>query len=116
MKRVSMSAGLSKVYTSHCIRPTVVTNMFNQGMRVEDIQNITGHKNKDSVKRYLKHVRDDKKSKYSAALSNGFVPHQDNNLPTSSEDGQCVNHSQIADNACKLKMWIFLNTHMQCIK
>ena len=116
MKRISMSAGLSKVYTSHCIRPTVVTNMFNQGMRVEDIQNITGHKNKDSVKRYLKHVSDDKKSKYSAALSNGFVPHQDNNLPTSSEDGQCVNHCQIADNACKLKMWIFLNTHMQCIK
>ena len=59
--------------------------MFNQGLRVEDIQNVTGHKNKDSVKRYLKHVSDDKKSKYSAALSNGFIP-QDNNLSISSEE------------------------------
>ena len=72
MKKISQNAKLSKVYTAHCIRATVVTEMFNNGAAVEDIQCITGHKNADSVKRYLKRVGDSKKQEYSRILVNSF--------------------------------------------
>ena len=92
MQRISKEAGLSQVYSSHCIRPTVVTNMFNQSLQAEDIQNITGHKNKNSVERYMKHVSDDKKMEYSTALTRGFL-NQD--LPTTSNDLESTKLSEL---------------------
>ena len=90
MKRISTSACLSKHYTSHCIRPTVVTTMFNCGLAVNDIQCVTGHKNKDSVKRYLRAVGDKKKKKYSEALNRCFNEDEDQ-ISTSSNDGKLSN-------------------------
>ena len=72
MKKISVNAHLSKTYTSHCIRPTVVTKMWNAGCNLQDIQVVTGHKREDSVKRYLKRVDDVKKEEYSRVLSNCF--------------------------------------------
>ena len=72
MKRISLNANLSKQYTAHCIRTTVVTNMFNSGHSVSDIQCVTGHRNADSVKRYLRRVGDDKKIEFSKTLSKTF--------------------------------------------
>ena len=92
MKRVSISAELSKNYTSHCIRPTVVTTMFNCGLAVNDIQCVTGHKNKDSVKRYLRVVGDKKKKEYSDALNRCFNEEQDqiSSSSTSSNDSKLI--------------------------
>ena len=84
MKNISQNAELSKIYTAHCIRPTVVTAMWNSGCSVQDIQNVTGQKKEDSVKRYLKRVGDDKKKEYSRVLSNSFNKgkEEDNNQQT----------------------------------
>lgn len=90
MKRISTSARLSKQYTSHCIRPTVVTTMFNCGLAVNDIQCVTGHKHKDSVKRYLRAVGDKKKKEYSDALNQCFNEDQ-KQTSTSSNDGRLPN-------------------------
>ena len=51
-EKISVNAHLSKTYTSHCIRPTVVTKMWNAGCNLQDIQVVTGHKREDSVKRF----------------------------------------------------------------
>ena len=84
MKNISQNAELSRIYTAHCIRPTVVTTMWNSGCSVQDIQNVTGQKKEDSVKRYLKRVGDDKKKEYSRVLSNSFNKgkEEDNNQQT----------------------------------
>ena len=72
MKKISISAKLSKVYTSHCIRPTVVSQLFNAGVPTTDIQCVTGHKNQDSVKRYIKRIDDSKKQMLSKNLHKSF--------------------------------------------
>lgn len=74
MKRISINAKLSRVYTSHCIRPTVVSSLFNRGFTAQDIQCVTGHKREDSVKRYMRRVCDAKKMGYSNALSDCITP------------------------------------------
>src|SRR5271156_5590862 len=48
MKNLSVAAKLSKSYTNHCIRPTVVTNLKAQGFRNDEVSLITGHKNQES--------------------------------------------------------------------
>ena len=92
MKRISISACLSKPYTSHCIRPTVVTTMFNCSLAVNDIQCVTGpgHKNKDSVKRNLGAVSDKKTKEYSDALNTCrcFNEDREQTSTTSTNDGK----------------------------
>ena len=51
MKSISKSAKLSKTYTCHCIRSTVITSMSNVGASVIDIQCVSGHKSGNSVNR-----------------------------------------------------------------
>lgn len=58
MKEISKMAHLSKLYTNHCIRPTVVTNLKKAGFADREICAITGHKNERSVARYDKGVND----------------------------------------------------------
>lgn len=72
MKKISDEASLSKTYTGHCIRSTVVTNLFNKGVPLQEICCVTGHKESKSVKRYLRQVSDDKKSEYATALATSF--------------------------------------------
>ena len=72
MNKISKNAQLSRVYTGHCIRPTIVTNLFNKGVPMEEISCITGHKNIKSVKRYVRKVNDDKKAHYASLLAKGF--------------------------------------------
>lgn len=72
MNKISKNAKLSRVYTGHCIRPTIVTNLFNEGVPMEEISCITGHKNIQSVKRYVRKVGDDKKAHYASLLVKGF--------------------------------------------
>lgn len=72
MKKISKDANLSKPYTGHCIRPTVVTNLFNEGVPMDEISCVTGHKNTKSVINYLRNVNDEKKMHYSTVLEKSF--------------------------------------------
>ena len=47
----------------------MVTNLFNNGVPIEEIKNVTGHKATKSVHRYIRHVSDSKKGQYSEALN-----------------------------------------------
>ena len=72
MKTISKSAELSKIYTGHCVRSTVITSMFNIGASVADIKCVSGHKSDNSVDRYVKRIDDDKKSELSSLLSRAW--------------------------------------------
>ena len=53
MKQLSEKAGLSEVYTNHCLRATVVTRLSRQGVDPIQICRVTGHKNISSIKHYM---------------------------------------------------------------
>ena len=72
MKIISKKAGLSATYTNHCIRATVVSEMFSKGYTTDQIQTVTGHKRSDSVQRYIKRVTPSKKRKISHDLSSSI--------------------------------------------
>ena len=74
MKTISADAGLSSVYTNHCLRATCVTQLHNKGFSVSDIQTVTGHKRPDSVQRYIKQIGSEKKRKLSHALCESMNP------------------------------------------
>ena len=96
MGKISKDAQLSKMYTSHCVRPTVVTNLYGEGVPLEEISNVTGHKSIDSVKRYLRRVPDMKKVQYSMALDKTFNGNQ---------CSQAANDDNNTALDCKLKFY-----------
>ena len=49
MPRISKKAGLSKVYTCHCVRASTVTTLFHSGIDTRRICSITKHKNEASL-------------------------------------------------------------------
>lgn len=51
MKTMSEAAGLSKAYTPHNIRPTVISELHESGFRLEQICKVTGHKDVKTVQR-----------------------------------------------------------------
>jgi integrase len=57
MKRISEAAGLSNVYTAHCVRATVVTELHDAGYSTETIAKVTGHKQAASVERCIRRGR-----------------------------------------------------------
>ena len=69
MKKISSEARLSKIYTNHSIRATVVTEMADKGYTISEIQSVTGHKRAESVSRYIKRTTSSKKKKISNDLS-----------------------------------------------
>lgn len=70
MKTISLGASLSSVYTNHCVRVTVVTNLKESGFSNDDIAGITGHKSTESVRRYIRKRKDQDKQKISDVLQN----------------------------------------------
>jgi hypothetical protein len=72
MKSISKRAQLSRSYTNHCIRATVVCEMKDRDVPPEDIQVVTGHKNRASVERYAKRISEAKRRKLSDALSSSM--------------------------------------------
>ena len=97
MKTISKAARLSKEYTGHCIRSSVVTNLFNKGIAIDEIACVTGHKESNSVKRYLRHVSDEKKTSFATALNSSF-----NDEASSSTVCTVDNHD------CKYSQYFFL--------
>lgn len=57
MQEISQAASLSRVYTAHCIRATVATELHNRGFRVEEIARVTGHVSSRTTERYIRFGR-----------------------------------------------------------
>ena len=58
MKTISKKAGLSKLYTNHCLRVTSVTVLSRNDVCAENICSVTGHQNVDSVRAYVEKPTD----------------------------------------------------------
>ena len=54
MKIISKEAGLSEIYTNHCIRATCITLLDSAGVEARHIMSISGHKSESSLRSYAK--------------------------------------------------------------
>lgn len=72
MKNISKDAGLSCIYTNHCIRVTTISNLSRQGYSAEEISSVSGHKNASSVQRYVRKLHDCDKRRISEDLENAL--------------------------------------------
>ena len=70
MKDISEDAKLSRIYTNHCIRKTTATALKRQGFDLTEIQNVTKHKNLDSLKYYISGPTYKEKRNYNGAVLN----------------------------------------------
>ena len=52
MKRLSAKAGLSQLYTNHCVRATCITNLTELGVNTHVIMGTSGHKSVQSLVSY----------------------------------------------------------------
>ncbi len=68
MKKMSEVGNLSKIYTNHCIRKTVITRLDDFGFQDKDIMSVTGHKYAASLGAYLDEPSLEKKQLMSRCL------------------------------------------------
>ena len=54
MKDISVAAGLSKIYTNHCLRATAATILSHAGFDFRNISSVTGHRNIQSLTSYVR--------------------------------------------------------------
>lgn len=73
MKSISENAKLKKIYTNHCLRVTVVSTLRDNGLQSNDIAAVTGHKNVQSVERYVRRKKDGEKRSYSQMLNTSLL-------------------------------------------
>jgi len=71
MTNLSIDLKLSRRYTNHCIRVTLVTVLKENGYSNAEICSYTGHKNPQSVDRYSRKRRDENFEEMSEALHGG---------------------------------------------
>ena len=72
MKTIGHNAKLSVIYTNHCIRATVVTNLNEEGFEARDIMATTGHKSEASIRSYAKKCPLKKRRLMADALASKF--------------------------------------------
>ena len=75
MKRMSQEAGLSQLYTNHCIRATCITTLDDEGFEDRHIMSVSGHKNAQSIRAYSR-TGEKMRKKMFDALSNALKPPQ----------------------------------------
>ena len=73
MKTLSGKLHLSKTFTNHCIRSTVVTNLIDDGYDTSYISAVTGHKSAEALKKYATNKRIDEMAKCSKSLSSYMI-------------------------------------------
>ncbi|XP_030066795.1 uncharacterized protein LOC115475173 isoform X2 [Microcaecilia unicolor] len=61
MKKISAEAGLSKIYTNHCIRSTCCQVLSEAGIQNRHIISISGHKSELSLRHYTNQTNDKQK-------------------------------------------------------
>ncbi|XP_065927617.1 uncharacterized protein KIAA1958-like [Magallana gigas] len=69
MQRISKDAGLTCVYTNHCIRATCITMLDECGYESRHIIGISKHKSESSLKHYSSKLSNSKKRNMSDALT-----------------------------------------------
>lgn len=69
MKTISINAGLSKIYTNHCIRATVVDVMLENDFKNREVMYTTGHKSETSLNSYSTKLAAKKKREISQCLA-----------------------------------------------
>ena len=70
MKKMSIDAGLSRIYTNHCLRATASKGLSDAGHERTDICVVTGHTNIKSLDPYINMPSDAKKRKLSSNIGN----------------------------------------------
>ena len=75
MKSISKDAGLSQLYTNHCIRATCITTLNDEGFEDRHIISVSGHSNPDSIRAYSR-TGEKVRRKMFDALSNKLNPTQ----------------------------------------
>ena len=88
MKSISKEAELSRAYTNHCIRATVITQLNNAGFESRTIATLSGHRNEDSIKSYCKDASSIQKRGMSQSLANTL---QGRGIPVQSAVGDHTN-------------------------
>ena len=68
MTEISKNAKLSRIYTKHQIRKTTATALHRSGFSLQEIANVTKHKNLDSLKHYVAGPSHSDKENYNEAL------------------------------------------------
>jgi hypothetical protein len=56
IKAISIDAGLSQLYTNHCIRASCITALDDGGMEARHIMNVSGRKSETSINSYSTNV------------------------------------------------------------
>jgi hypothetical protein len=69
MKTMSIEAGLSQVYTNHCLRATTSTVLAHAGFDTRNICSVTGHKNIQSLDSYVKEPTMDQRREMCSILN-----------------------------------------------
>ena len=70
MKNISQR--LLQIYTSHCVRASTITRLFQAGIPVKQICAITKHKNESSLNHYISGMSTEQKKQCGAVLENAF--------------------------------------------
>ena len=69
MSDLSVAAALSKTYTNHCIRATLIATLDQAGYEARHIMTVSGHRNEASIKSYSRDTSTNQKRKMSEAIS-----------------------------------------------
>ncbi|XP_052262749.1 zinc finger MYM-type protein 2-like [Dreissena polymorpha] len=86
MSSISRQAGLSKVYTNHCLRATSITKLDRHGFEARHIMRASGHKSEASIRSYSTHLSEDQQRDMSDCLSKPFSNKNDNATVKSDND------------------------------
>lgn len=70
MKKISITANLSKKYTNHCVRATCITNLDQNGVDTRHIMSISGHKSETAIRSYSSRLCEERKRQIFEVLSN----------------------------------------------
>ena len=74
MRELSVSVGLSAMYTNHCLRAICVTVLSHQGYKGREICSVTGHRQESSLNPYVEYTPIDKRAEMSETLHSYGAP------------------------------------------
>jgi hypothetical protein len=78
MSTISRQAGLSKIYTNHCLRATSITKLDRNGFEARHIMRASGHKSESSIRSYSTHLSEEQQRDMSDCLSKPFSNRKEN--------------------------------------
>ena len=76
MPKISKEAGLSQIYTAHCVRASTITSLHQAGVDAKQICAISKHKNEQSLNSYIKDSSSSQKRDCSRILSRPFASNE----------------------------------------